>query len=117
MRIKIKQALPFLWTVAMALTILGCSVAHGQTRASEERHLMGTVIDVNLKTRTILVEDHLIGTKVRVFVPMGRQVALSHRVSFCGGCSSVEIERVLRGMIVDTMVTTQEVGRDVSQAK
>lgn len=117
MRFNIKQLIMFLGTATMAVTVLGCSTAHGQTKPSTERRLMGTVIDVNLATRTILVEDHLAGTKVRVFVPMGRQVALSHRVSFCGGCSSAEIERVLRGMIVDTMVTTQEVGRDGSQTK
>ncbi len=117
MRFNIKQLMKFLGTATMAVTVLGCSTAHGQTQPGTERRLMGTVIDVNPATRTIVVEDHLAGTKVRVFVPMGRQVALSHRVSFCGGCSSVEIERVLRGMIVDTMVETQAPIRGVSQAK
>ncbi len=116
MRLKIKQAMTLVGTVTMALTFLSCSAAHGQTRGSAERRLTGTVIDVNLATRTILVEDEMAGRKVRVFVPMGRQVALSHRVSVCGGCSSVEIERVLRGMIVDTMVTTQAAGRDGSRS-
>jgi hypothetical protein len=116
MRFNIKQAMTLLGTITMALTFLSCSAAHGQSRAGAERRLTGTVLDVNLATRTILVKDDLAGTKVRVFVPMGRQVALSHRVSVCGGCSSVEIERVLRGMIVDTMVTTQAAGRDESHA-
>ena len=39
MRLKIKQTMMFLGTVTMALTILGCTLAKGQTRASAERRV------------------------------------------------------------------------------
>lgn len=102
-------------TLALALALaLGISSAHdtfGQADSKIERRLTGYVMSVDRGSRTMIVRDRVTSMNVRVFVPKNRQIKLSsHRPSFTAFPNLIEFERVMVGMIVDLMVSSQPYG-------
>ncbi len=96
-------------------TLLACgainsttSIVSAQNRQSDERRLVGSVISVDRNARTMLVREQKTGVAINVFVPKDRQIRLGSQYRPSALPGIVNIESVMRGMIVDLMVTSRK---------
>ncbi len=100
---RLKKAIISL-SVAILLTCGMFSASQNVYGKSETRHLIGTVISVDLNKRTMEVVDRESKKTYTVKFPKNKQIKLSVNSPTFHTQSYIALERVVRGLIVDVQI-------------
>jgi hypothetical protein len=91
---------------SLTLVAAASQFAAAQQGTSQmERRLLGTVVTVDRPARMLVVQEFETEKLLNVFVPADRNIHLSERMRFANLPENVGVDNVMRGMIVDLIVS------------
>ena len=100
-----KWVLRFSIAILLALSAGNFGSASGHTRETTKRRLIGLVLSIDYKKRTILVREFN-GQTSTVAVPKDFEIKLSENSPTMGRGHSLDLDSMITGVVIDIYVLT-----------